>query len=286
MRWGFLITAIAVLALFSSAAFGAVVSGFENSIIVGERPHEFSFYAENDSATKQPLTVEFNFPAKVVAENMPEYIPANSSSKVSVLIYPEKSLEGSSYKGMVLIDVGGNKAEKNVSIDFRREDSCTVKAEAQESDEGALVKFSNSSFKTKSLSLVEAKNLPSDWSVAGEKEFVLGSFEEKSFGIALEKGSSFEGAIEFVFSCADGSSSAEAEMKHESAGMFSGLSGMAVFVADGISGFGGAAGGADSQFIIDAVLAIVAAILMIAFVARLVKVLYRRERQTRLVENK
>ncbi len=279
-------TALVFLAIIATPAF-ALVEG-PSFIRVGENVQEIPFYAKNDSATEKYLEAEFTIPSKHEIASKPEWIGANSKGEVKVRIYPEERLEDTTYTGKAMFNLGGDISEKIISIEYAKEDSCpsvvgstfterpgadAAKAGGSKGAEPSKFIFTvkNSSYKPKVLKLLAIEGAPQDWKISGagtRGTYSIGAFETRKFEAAIEGQSAFTGEASFRFGCSGKEIVQKQQIKAgnvqgDGAGAGSGiLSGFAVFASS--------IHPADVEFILDAFLAIIAAVLLIAFIARLV----------------
>ncbi|MFH1392012.1 MAG: hypothetical protein ABIH20_06890 [Candidatus Diapherotrites archaeon] len=265
--WGLLIL---VLALLLSTGASAFVNSLENTISVGETAYELSYTVENTSNIKQPLTVDYDLPTDFEIVKQPNYVNANSTQEIVVKILPQQGFEGTTYTGMITINLGGNKAEKRINVSYLKENTCTVEREVSVEEDKVTILLKNNSYNGKTMKLSEVKNLPNDWVLNTGASFVLNSFEKKTYELELQKESSFDGELEFVFECQGETFTNKVKVKHEG----NDFTGFAIA--------GSALYSVDSELIIDIFLVIIAAILLIAFIARLVKVLNSDGKQTKI----
>ncbi|MCR4335516.1 MAG: hypothetical protein NUV57_03190 [archaeon] len=264
--WG---TLTLVLVLLLSIGASAFVNNLENTINVGETAYELTFSVENNSNIKQPLTIDYDLPTDFEIAKQPNYVNATSTQEIVVKILPQKDFEGTTYTGTITINLGGNRAEKRLSVSYLKENNCTVEREVSVNENKVTIELTNNSYKSKTIKLIEVKNLPNDWAIT-ETSFVLNGFEKNTYELELKKGSSFDGELEFVFECSGETFSNTVKVKHED----NGFTGFAII--------GSALGSVDSELIIDIFLVIVAAILLIAFIARLVRLLNSNAKQTKI----
>ncbi|MAG18412.1 MAG: hypothetical protein CL944_02980 [Candidatus Diapherotrites archaeon] len=264
--WG---TLILVLALLLSTGASAFVNSLENTISVGESAYELSYTVENTSNIRQPLTVDYDLPTYFEIIKQPNYVNANSTQEIVVKILPQQGFEGTTYTGMISINLGGNRAEKRVSISYLRENNCVVEREVSLIENKVRITLENNSYKDKTIKLSEVRNLPNDWAITSTS-FVLNGFEKNTYELELQKGSSFDGTLEFVFECQGNLFTNKVEVEHEG----NDFTGFAII--------GSALESVDSELIIDIFLVIIAAILLIAFIARLVRILNSGGKQTKI----
>ncbi len=271
MKWEILtLLAIVLIALTASAS---TVSSLEGSIYVGETPYELSFYVENNTNTKQPLNIETIFPTRTTID-APDWVEANSQETVVLKVYPEEGFEGQKYSyAIVNIELGGTNVEKNVLIDYARENNCTVETNSEETETGLKVKLTNKGFKEKTVTIKEINNAPSTWTFEKE-EFVVGAYEERTFDVLLNKNGSFSGDAEIVFSCSGKEIAEKVRFDYTEKDLLSG------FVIFGDSE-PNTTENEDYEIILDIFLVIIAAILLIAFIARLVRIMYTKQTEVK-----
>jgi len=267
--WGIFVSTIALLLIMGSTS--AFVSNLENEITVGETPYLLSFKVENKSNLNQPLFVDYDLPTDYEIVKQPGSIRAESEEEIVVKILPQSGFEGTTHIGTIYLEVNGQKSDKLITINYKRENNCTVERQVElEKDEVTII-LTNNSYKDKTMKLIEIKGLPSDYELKGRTSFVLNSFERNTYKFELVKGAPFRGELEFVFECQGQTFTNKLEADFEEDGLFSGL-----------AVFGSAMSAVDSAIILDIFLVIIAAILLIAFIARLVRVLNTRGKQTKI----
>jgi len=263
MRFGFFASLVTLLLICSSAS--AFVTSFDGGARIGESPYELSFFVENTDSVKRPLFITYNFPVDYELVNQPSWVGANSKEKIIVKLIPEYDLQGTEYLSTVSIVLGSNKSEKNIRLSFFNQDNCTINSSIS-TDNGLEFYFENTSFKSKEIKLVEIKAVPKDWKINGSTLFVLNGFESRNYSIDLVKNSSFSGVAEFVFSCENTSFSKKVEFEHGTTDSFAGFA-----ILGGLEGI------IDSELILILFLVIIASIFLLAFIARLVRILNNSE---------
>ena len=259
MRFGVFASLITLLLICSSAS--AFVTSFDGQARIGESPYELSFFVENTDSIKRPLFITYNFPVDYNVVNQPSFVEANTKEKIVVKLIPNAEVAGAEYLSTVSIVLGSNKAEKNIRLSFFNQDNCTINSSIY-TTKGLEFSFENTSFKPKQIKLTEIKGVPADWKINGSTLFVLNGFESRTYSVDLVKNSSFSGIAEFVFSCENTSFSKKVEFAHENNGSFTGFANLGVIV----SVF-------DSELILILFLVIIASIFLLAFIARLVRIL-------------
>src|SRR3989339_601406 len=86
--------------LFAPLA-AAALSGVDQEISIGESAYTYSFRVENNSAVTKPLTVDLQAPVRVLDIFVPTQISPRRSERIILRIYPEQSVEGTTYNGQL-----------------------------------------------------------------------------------------------------------------------------------------------------------------------------------------
>lgn len=273
MRFGETIIAIVALLLLTATA-GAFVTDLETSIDIDETGKELSFLVENKSNIKQPLTINYDFPSEFTVIQQPSFVRANSKDEVKVKIFPNESLVGTTYNSMISIKVGTNKAEKNITLNYLNTNVCTINVDVNFENKRFIVEFENESFKEKSIKLTNITGIPSNWEINEFDTTVLGN-TTKTIELEIENISPFTGEIEFTFDCKGTQITKTTNVEYEEPGIGIGFAGFAVLEE-----------GFNFEFLFDILLALVATVLLVTFIARLVKVLNQKEKQTKIEVDK
>ena len=272
----------ALLIVLAAGSF-AFVTDSPSYLSVGERPQDFSIQLENTSTVNKPLLAEFTLPSKFEVLEKPDFVRAKGKAQIRFRVYPQQSLEGTSYTGKIRLTLGGDVAEKIVTARYFSENGCTIDAQsgfapvgtkAQGAADAGFVEtltFTNGSYKPKTLRLTQMRNAPQDWKTPGGQAFEVGPFETRSFSIPITAQSAFEGKIAFVFNCAD---SQLIKRQDVSVKMAAGAD--SNVIASGFAVVAGAIKSGEGEFILNAFLLVIAAVLLIAFIARLVNFLNRK----------
>ncbi|VVB99580.1 Uncharacterised protein [uncultured archaeon] len=269
------------MAVIFAALMPCLASAFvegQSYISIGETPYDYAFTVENASSQKKALEVSFSMPVKYEANDVPQWVMPDSKEEVKIRIFPETGFEGTTYAAKISISLGGDVAEKTLNITFANENGCPVTAKITGTTSGnngkntASFEFMNKSYKPKEVKISGVAAGGFETTGAQEK-LALGPFETRPFEAILEGDKSYEGMAEFTLECAGSAEKAKAIGKVK-------LEGKAGFIASGLallSGIGNASGGAAKgnpglvETTVDVFLAAIAAILLIAFIARLVK---------------
>ena len=267
MRFGEFITGMTALLLLAATA-GAFVTGLETSIDIDETGKELSFLVENKSSIKQPLTINYDFPSDFTVILQPSFVRANSKDEVKVKIFPNTSLEGSSYNSMINIKVGTNKAEKTITLNYLNTNVCTLNVDVSFENKMFVIDIENESFKEKNIRLTSIEG--TDWEVDKFDTTVLGN-TTKTIQLEIENLSPYTGEVEFTFDCKGTPIKKTVNVEYEEPGIGAAFTGFAV-LEEGIN----------FEFLFDVTLALIAAVLLITFIARLVKILNQKEKQTKI----
>ncbi|MBI4210295.1 MAG: hypothetical protein HY544_02190 [Candidatus Diapherotrites archaeon] len=262
MRLGFFAIALALLA---STASAFTVTGFEGTISIAEKPYDFTFTIKNETAVKQPLSIDFTAPTHFEFVEKPDYVNANSEAEITARIYPEKGFEGTTYAGRATLKLGGSTAEKSFAILYNREDSCTIERQVSASGGDITLMLENTSYRQKTISLTGVKGAPEGIRLAEKGEYSLGPFEKREFKARIEGNVAFKGDAELEFSCHGSTITSKVGMDYKAGG-----TDLAALLS--LGGISGTRQG-DAEMVFDALLAITASILLIAFIARLVRFL-------------
>lgn len=268
MRFGEFITAIAALLLLT-ATTGAFVTGLDTSIDIGETGKELSFLVENKSSIRQPLTVNYDFPSDFTVIQQPSFVGANSKDEVKLKIFPDKSLVDTSYKSTINIKVGTNKAEKTVTLNYLNTNTCTVKVDVYFENKMFVINLENESFKEKNISLTNT-TAPENWEINKFETTVPGNTTKKT-ELEIENISNFTGEVEFTFDCKGTIIKKTANVDYKEPGIGTAFTGFVVLEE-----------GFNFEFLFDALLALIAVVLLLTFIARLVKILNQKEKQTKI----
>lgn len=259
MRLGFFSLAAIVLFLISGTAMG-LFTEMPRNLEIGETKEELKFTVYNESNLNQPLQVFYDLPGDFEIVSQPEMIMANSAAEVTALIVPDYSLEGTIHTATIAINLGGNTAEKQIELEYKKENKCPVDIYAQQSNDGTiLVKAVNNSFKDKALRFKEITGTP-DYNLEGPMTIALAGYEEKEFEYEITNTGNFKGNAELVFECRSTVLRTNVELDSGD--------------DDNIAGFFTLTGlNLNSEIILNVFLGVIAAFLLIAFIARLVKVM-------------
>ncbi|MFH1256760.1 MAG: hypothetical protein V1494_05725 [Candidatus Diapherotrites archaeon] len=262
---------LAIMACGSALAADFSVSGFPATVSFYAAPKDISFTVKNDSNSIRSLSVDFFVPVEVKFLELPDFIGAGEEAQVKARLFPKEELIGSKYNSRAVIFVGAEKAEKTLRLNFFAAEKCMLdlsiaKKETDVNglhDINLLIQASNPSLASAKLELLELKGLPSDWGysiVGGEKKVSVEAQGNSVIEIDLIEKSAFDGNVSAILSCDGFRAGQTVSVKHESS-----ESGAGLMVLSGLASF------FTSELALDIFLALIASILLIAFLARLVK---------------
>ncbi len=260
------------LCLIAGNAYAGVLVSPETVNFSGPAPERLTITVENDTGFDKDLSVEFFAPRELEATFLtkaPEKLEAGEKARIIISLEPEISLSDSAYTGTLIVKMDEMETEKKVELVFSKFKANPVdfSLEATGVEEGEfkiiahLKNHSNEEVKAWFLGL---QGMPLGWSHEVQREsFSIRGRGEGDYFITVKPSGGFEGEITAAFK-ANGlelKKSVEVSVEGEtpSAGFFS-FTGLLAGFAEG-----------GSIFLIDLVLAVVAAILLIAFLSRLVQ---------------
>ncbi len=255
-----------IVFIFAANLASAAVSAVPSQITVGESPREISFFATNTTGIRQQFEAEFSFPTKFTIIKKPQWIESGARENIVLNIFPQHGFENTTYVGTIKVTIGGDVAEKNVILNYLNQNECSVQSKTTIANSGDVtILLKNNSYRPKSVTLVEIRNVPADWKITGNTQFSIGPFEQKTFGTKLEMNSALNGNAVFVYKCANTEFTESVKVEHKDGGI----------PASMFAVFGQASTMANGEFMLDLFLVIIAAILLIAFIARLVRIVNR-----------
>jgi hypothetical protein len=276
-----LLAFIAITLVFTQAS--AFVGEFNNYIVVRNVPSEFSFTVTNNDPVARLLEMQILLPGRYEVISNPGTIDAGATEDVVIRLLPEKKFEGSEFEGNIFLKLGSNTAEKNLKIFYTKSKTCAVSIAPLGSFDANTNKFTvstgleNNGIENERVELKVIRGIPDDWKVEGQRSTEIDAGEKKSFDTTLIPGSNFTGQAQLVYQCGDFVVERIVIVKFErplnplqgpfaaATGFFSLLGNIKFDMPGGLTGI-----------VLDAILIIVAAVLLIAFIARVVHRIGRR----------
>jgi hypothetical protein len=268
---------ILVILILVSTANAFTITEFPSEITISETPKRFSFLIENNSGFEKEVTIQYFVPAQVEQTYIPEKISGGKTDRITITIYPNEELTGSSYNASMNIKLGSKTEKRNFTVLFTPLTACpaTIFATSNKTNlhtpEKSFVEIfaQNNGTKNITIKIKEIKGAPADWKFGYPEEFTLNAFETKNLQINITPKTGFEGEIELIFECREEEIKEKIYLKYE---------GKKKETADVITGFFTLMNNtANENTIINAVLFLLVAVLLVSFVSRFVKVLHAKE---------
>ena len=252
--------------LLSVAYAGSIeVIGFPNHLALHDVPEVLEFTVKNNSSYTVPIEVVVALPSEYEITRGSDFVDAESTVDFSIKIMPKENLKGSFYKGLIIVKAGREEVKKNIDITFAdvTAEAVEITLDYEEEEEKIVVngEIDNKSVKERVITLKE-NNLPENWTVSFE-DITVGAESRKDFSFEIKPGSDFEGEGIFTFEFDGVEVNETIDLNYHSTADNFGFAGF--LVVGGMQAFGGL------ELVIDVVLAIVAALLLVAFISRLVK---------------
>ena len=266
----FLIVALAFILVFSSAQ--AAVRGIPTSIEFHETVEQIEFSVSNDSGSTQLLEVQLFLPVDYDFLDKPEFVEAGESATVKVALYPREDLIGTVYNSMIVVSLGNDVYELPVRVSFEENQECQLvyKARSRTQDVNGLtelyvdIEIYNPYPKAMDVEFRGINGLPFGWSYSpANTTITIAALEKQGISVELTAGSAFDGNAFVLVSCPGFDDVEErVEISHEGTGILSGFFAFGNLFDDSEFAL---------EIILDVLLALVAAVLLIAFIARFVK---------------
>ncbi len=253
MKIKYLILAVLCFAIAVNA--DAFVEDSSNYITFFEEQKTLSFTVENDSGQTQPLNISVFSPLSYEIKGTKNFLENGEKVLIEIIFTPKKELINSGYESTVLVELGKEITKKKVSMNFYKRNFCPVYFSAEQ--KGNLIELTaeNTSFQEKEFEVLGLKNASS--LKIENKSFFIEAGEEKKFSLNFTGNSDEKN---FLLILCDGF---EEETEIEFAG--SDFDGIVEATGNVVFGLGG---------LIDplnALLTLIAAVLLLLFVSRLVK---------------
>ncbi|MEW6295038.1 MAG: hypothetical protein AB1467_01940 [Candidatus Diapherotrites archaeon] len=257
-----LLIVFAALIFVSFDAAALAVKDIPNYINFYQEPQTISFTVENDSGFTEELNIEISAPVRSEVMNAPEDLMPEEKALIQIKFYPEKRFIGSTYESTITIALGEISEKKNLTLKFNERNECPIDLSATQKNKtvnGAEViqlnvSISSNSSEDLTVKFYGIKGLPSNWLYEPQnKSLSIEGNAEKSLLLTISPKSTFTGSAFINFKCLGFEKSKKVDLNFSQAGFASGL-------VTAISGMPW----------LDIILIIIAALLLIAFIARLV----------------
>lgn len=263
----FVVAALALLCINVSA----FTSDIPSEIKFHEVPKDLSFTVTNTEGTDRELSVTPVFPVEHLFLENPGTVLANETKTVKIRFFPRKDLLGTQFTGTLKVSMGISNAEKNIKMEFLPQNACPVSIdtaiEVKENGFEKIFVLNSKLFNHKQenvvISLSEVQGLPKNWKTEAVEGVRLGSMQNGLYMVTLFPGENFDGEVSLVFNCDGFKENRAARISFDGQkDFFSGFAGL--FSFDFFSG----------GFLLNAFLVLLAAVLLIAFISRLVRKLH------------
>ena len=268
MKVKFLLTAVMLLVSMIGIA-NAQVANLPEAVSFKEMPVELQFDVFNEKSTKEKLDVQF-FIVGYEFLQKPEFIAGKKMEKVKVRLLPRPEISEGEYESKVIVRVGNEETIVPITFDFRELNECPVefgivkkKAEEKSEKQEIEIRMKNKSVKTADVIFNGISGLPSTWQYTiDKKSMAITALNDGSMKLTIIPTVDYDGIASLNFDCEGFKHSENITIKGKSA------EGAKVV---GFATFGNVFGGGTNEILIDVVLALFAAVLLIAFIARYVK---------------
>jgi len=123
--------ALALFLLFCSVSANAIYVDFPSTIIIQQEQEDFPVTIRNDEEIAQDFSAKISAPFEAIVSPSNGSIAAEKSTILSLSIIPSEELEGNSFETTLEIQIGEEKAFKNVRIIFKEEAETEEEPEVQ-----------------------------------------------------------------------------------------------------------------------------------------------------------
>ncbi len=263
--FGARIIAVLFFALLLALSASAAIS-VQPIVQFNQMPEELVFTVTNGYSTAQSLGVKLFAPVDYEIEGtLPTSRDANKSTKITMLLYPKTEFIGLQQKANLQISLGSNIETKEITHKFYALKEFPAKVSTNSNyaagkDVNAFwidITLQNNSVQDIEVEFSGIGNLPADWSINPETfKLKIPALETRTQTIRLNPASAFEGDAVLKFSALGFEHSEKMALKYEAKGA--------------IAGFAALFPNTNLELAIDVLLAIVAALLLISFIARVV----------------
>ncbi len=259
----------------------AFVSSVPQSIVFNEIPHGLSFSVSNMDSVARELNVQVFLPIQYEFVQKPSRIAAGATETVSIKLFPRRELVSQEFIGTINVVLGSKVAQKSIRLKFLGQTMCPVSINAQlkevEGTQGKsfeiISKLENHKQEVVEVSFEKISGIPSDWAVKADELKEIGPFEKIVHKVLVTPNSSFDGEADVFFNCDGFTEKRTVLFSHKQNDFFTAIGLVGLFS----TGFIG------NDFLLNALLVLIAAILLIAFISRLVRKLSVQASQSQVI---
>ena len=264
----FTFLAIAFSVVFAASAHALALLQLPGTVEFHGVPVELSFTVQNAENVSRPLEVHVFLPVEYQFEQKPGIVLAGETATVKLKLFPRPGLVGSRYTGTIAVLMGITEVEKNFSLVFLPQNSCpvTISSKVTEQESGfqkvflASSRLVNETKAEQRISLEKINGLPAGWKIDAEPLAKIGPEAQLVHAITLVPAEAFNGTAEIIYRC--GPFTEKKSVKIAFAGQKDFLAGFAsIFSFDFFSG----------ELALNVLLVLIAAVLLIAFISRMVR---------------
>lgn len=250
LKWFF----VSVIFLSFSLNVNALISDLPNSITFFEEERSISFEVENDSGGTQNLNIRIYSPIAYEIKGSKSFLENGEKSIVEVTFFPQEKLLDSVYETTILVELGKEIKQEKISMSFNKRNFCPIEFHARQNKEILELTAKNNSFQKMEFQIKGFKE--GEWKIE-EKTLLLEGKEEKKFELNID--GSVTGKNFVLIQCT-GIQEVPVELQGRRINQLFDATGAFV-----LGSFG------EMLEPLNLVLVIVAAVLLIAFISRLVK---------------
>ncbi len=262
---GVKIIAVLLFALLLALSANAAVS-VQSIVQFNQMPEELIFTVTNDYSAAQGLSVKLFAPIDYeIVGTIPTSLDANKSTKITMLLYPKTEFVGIQQKANLQISLGSNIETKEITLKFYALNEFPAEITLNSNynvgkDANTFwidVTAYNKTIQDVEVELSGIGGIPSDWNVSpGTFKLQVPALETRTQTILLRPASSFDGNVALIFSALGFGHSEKIALKYEAKGAIAGFAALFPKIS--------------SEIALDVLLAVVAALLLISFIARMV----------------
>ncbi|MFH1664360.1 MAG: hypothetical protein ABH986_06190 [archaeon] len=110
--------ALAVIFFVIAVNADASVSDFQKTLTFFEEPKTISFEVENNSGSVQELKISVFSPTGYEINGKKNALENGEKTEIKITFFPRKELINSKYEATVLIELGREKTEKKIALNF------------------------------------------------------------------------------------------------------------------------------------------------------------------------